>query len=84
MVRSLAIFIFHEILQLDIFEDFKYDNIIFKFQPKNNQIRHFRSNILAFGFFRELLQFDKFEGADFKYDNSIFKFQPKNTQTTNY
>ena len=24
-------------------------------------------------FLREILQFNKFEGADFKYDNSVFK-----------
>ena len=38
-----AFLFFHEILQLDKFEgaDFKYNKIIFKSQPKNNQIRHF-------------------------------------------
>ena len=32
---------FHEVLKLDKFEDadFKYDNIILKFQPKSTQIR---------------------------------------------
>ena len=37
LVPNLAIFIFHEILQLEKFEgaDFKYVNIIFKFQPRN-------------------------------------------------
>ena len=39
--------LFHEISQLDKFEgaDFKYDNIAFKFRPKNTQIRHFWSQI---------------------------------------
>ena len=34
---------FRKILQLDKLEgtDFKYDNIVLKFQPKNTQIRHF-------------------------------------------
>ena len=40
-------FFFSEILQLHKFEgpDFKYDNIIFNFQPKNTQIRDFLSRI---------------------------------------
>ena len=66
-------------LFLDKFEgaDLKYDNSLLKFQPKNNQIRHFWFQIQAFLFFRKILQLDKFEGADFKYDNIVFTFQPK-------
>ena len=66
---------FREILQLDKFEgaDFKYDNIVFKFQPQNTQIRHFWSKIYGFLFFREILQIDKFEGADLKYDKTFSK-----------
>ena len=43
VVPNLGTFIFHEIWQLETFEaaDFKYDNIIYKSQPKNTQIRHF-------------------------------------------
>ena len=52
----------------------KYDNCLLKFQPKNTQLRHFRSQIQVFLLFRKILQLDKFEGANFKYDNSILKF----------
>ena len=71
-----ALLFFREILQSDKFEgaDFKYDNIVFKFQPKITQIRRFWSQIYAFLFFPEILQIDKLEGADFKYDNSVLKF----------
>ena len=44
LVHNLGIFgFFCKMLRLDEFEgaDFEYDNIIFKFQPKNTQIRHF-------------------------------------------
>ena len=77
---------FHEILHLDQFEgtDFKYDKIVFKFQPKNTQIRHFWSHILAFSFFDEILHLDQFEGADFKYDKIVFKCQHNNTQIRPY
>ena len=70
-----AFLFFREILLLGKFEgaDFKYDNIVFKFQPQNTQIRHFWSQIQAFLFFREILQTDKSEGAGFKYDNSFLK-----------
>ena len=43
----------HKILQLDKFEgvNFKYDNIISKFYPKNNQTGHFFvSNLKSFIF----------------------------------
>ena len=70
-----AFLFFREILQSHKFEgaDFKYHNIVFKFQPKITQIRCFWSQIQAFLFFPEILQIDNFEGADFKYDNSFFK-----------
>ena len=42
---------------------FKFDNIVFKSQPKNIQIRHFWSQIQAFLFFPKFLQLDKFEGV---------------------
>ena len=80
LIPNLGILIFfHEILQLDKFEgaDFKYDNSFLKFQPENNQIRHFCSQVLAFSISHDIFQLDKFKGADFKYDNSCFKFQPK-------
>ena len=67
-IPNLGFFVFFgKMLQLDKFEgaDFKYDNIVCKFQPKNSQIQ-------AFLFFREILQIEKFEDADFKYDNSFF------------
>ena len=68
----------HKIYQLDKFEgtDFKHDNIVFKLQPKNTQIRHFWSQIKSFSFFHKILQLGKFEDADFKYDNIVFKLQP--------
>ena len=47
LVPNLDISFFHKILHLDKLEgaDFKYDNIFFKFQPKNIQIRHLWSTI---------------------------------------
>ena len=77
----LAFLIFREILQLDIFEraDFKYNNIFFKSQPKDNPNKASLVPSLSIFDFREILQFDKFEGGNFKYDNIVFKFQPKNT-----
>ena len=80
---NFGIFYFREILQLDKFEaaDLKHDNIVFKFQPKKTQIRHFWSQICAFLFLRKKLQLNKFENASFKYDNSFLKkFWPQNTQ----
>ena len=82
LVPNLGIFLISLILELDIINgaDFKYDNIIFKFQPKNTQIKHFWFQIKAylvpnsgiFVFFRQILQLEKFEGADIKYDNGFF------------
>ena len=64
-----------EILQIDEFEgdDFKCDNIAFKLQLQNIQIRHFWSRIYAFLFFHEILEIENLEGADFKYDNRFSK-----------
>ena len=74
LVPNLGIFVFPRNFAIrQIRADFKYDNIVFKFQPENTQIRHFWLQIYAFLFFREVLQLDKVEVADFKYDNSIFK-----------
>ena len=76
----------HQTLQQDIFEntDFKYDNSIFKLQPKNTQIKHFWSQIQRFLFFHEILQLDKFKGADFKCDNGFFEFQSEITQIKHF
>ena len=52
-----AFLLFQEILQLEKFEGagFKYNNIIFKFQPKNTQMMHFWSHILrTFIFYTKL------------------------------
>ena len=51
-----AFLFFHEISQLDKFEgaDFKYDNVVFKFQPKNTKIRHFWSKVWNFCFCTKL------------------------------
>ena len=52
-----AFLLFQDILQLEKFEGagFKYNNIIFKSQPKNTQMRHFWSHILrTFIFYTEL------------------------------
>ena len=67
-------------MQLDKFEgaDFKCDNIVFKFQAKNTQIRHFWSQILEFSLVQEILKLDKSEEVNFKYDNIVFEFQHKN------
>ena len=79
-------FSYSHVLQLNKIEDadFKYDNIVFKFQPKNTQIKHAGSQIQPFlffcSFFPKILQLDKFDGVDFEYHNSIFKFLPQNTQ----
>ena len=50
-----AFLFFHEVFQLDKFEvaDFKYDNIIFKFQPKKTKMRHFGPQIQALLFFSQ-------------------------------
>ena len=53
--------------------DFKYDNIIFKFQPKDTQIKHFRSQIWAFFILHLTLHQEKFKDADFKCDNIFFQ-----------
>ena len=39
---------------------------------------------VAFLFFREILQLDKFESAHFKYRNIVFRLQPKNTQIRHF
>ena len=69
----------HQTLQQCKFEnaDFKYDKNIFKFQLKNTQVRHFRSQTWRFLFLNQTLHKYKFEEAYFKYDNSIFKYQPQ-------
>ena len=47
--------------------DFKYGNIVFKFQPKNTQARLFLvPNLSIF-----------VEGAGFRYDNIVCKFQAR-------
>ena len=73
---------FHEILESDKFQgaDFKYDNIIFKFQPKNTRITHFWSHIFGLSFIHQTLLQDKFKDTDFKYDYILFNFQTKNIQ----
>ena len=54
---------FRKILKFNKFDvaDFKYHNSFSKLQPKNN-IRHFWSQFQR-TFFREIVQFDKFEGV---------------------
>ena len=44
----------HQTLQQGKFEEFKYDNTIFKLYPKNMQIKHFCSQILRFLFCTKL------------------------------
>ena len=54
--------------------DFKYGNIVFKFQPKNTQTRLFLvPNLSIF-----------VEGAGFRYDNIVCKFQARNTQMRHF
>ena len=88
LLVSLGIFgVFCKILQLEKFlgTDFKYDNIVFQFQPRNTQVKHFWYQNEGFLvpnlgiFFNEILQLDKLEGADFTYDDSFLKFYIKNT-----
>ena len=66
-------------LKLDKSEgaDFKHDNSIFKFQPKNMQTRHFGSQILAFLFFHETLQLDEFEGVVSNMTTAFSNSSPK-------
>ena len=54
---------------------FKYDFSIFKFQPKNSQIRRFWSQIKEFSFSHKTLLLEKFEGFNFKWD-TVFKNGP--------
>ena len=56
LVPNLEILIFDENLKLNRFEgaDFKYDNIGFKRQRKNTQIRQFWSQILALFFLHKI------------------------------
>ena len=56
LVPNLEILIFDENLKLNKFEgaDFKYDNIGFKRQRKNTQIRQFWSQILALFFLHKI------------------------------
>ena len=87
---------FCKILQLEKFQgaDFKYDISIFKilgqkypnkaFLVSNTKKRHCWWQIEAFLFFRETLQFDKFEDGDIRYKNIIFKFQSKNIQIKHF
>ena len=54
--------------------DFKYGDIVFKFQPKNTQTRLFLvPNLSIF-----------VEGAGFRYDNIVCKFQARNTQMRHF
>ena len=48
----------HQTLQQGKFEDadFKYENNIFKFQPKNTEIGHFGPKFKNFNFLHEILQ----------------------------
>ena len=85
LVPNLRILFLHQTSQEDKFEDadFKYNKNIFKFQPKNMQIRHFSTQILAFLFYHEILQLDKFgmlisnvrilfSSSSQKYPNKLF------------
>ena len=78
---------FHEILQIDQFEgaDFKYKNIIFKFQPKDTRTGIFGLKFKDFYFWTKLCnKTKKFKDADFKYENIFFKLQSKNTQIRHF
>ena len=81
MVRNLSILIFSQNFELDKFQaaDFKYDNIAFKFQPRNTQIKHFWSQIYGFLFLDEILCLKKFEGTAVKYHSTVVfsSFSPK-------
>ena len=69
----------HQTLQQGKFEDadFKYENNIFKFQPKNTEIGHFGPKFKNFNFLHEILQQANSSGADFKCDNGFSKLLPK-------
>ena len=55
MVPNLGIFVFPRNIAIrQIRADFKYYNIVFKFQPKITEIRHFGFQIWTFLFFREI------------------------------
>ena len=52
--------------------------IVFKFQPKNTQIKYFgHHQNEGFFFLHQTLQEDNFEGTQFKYDNSFSNLPPK-------
>ena len=73
--------------------DFRYNNVVFKLQPKTTQMRRFWSKILntafssaKFGifFFRKIFQLYIARSADFKDGNIVFKLQPKNNQIRHF
>ena len=83
LVANLRIFVFlHQTLQQDKFDDFKYNNNIFKLHHCANQAFLF-PNLRIF-ILHQALQLNKFEGVNFKYDNSFLEFQPKNIQIKHF
>ena len=84
LATKFILLVQHKTLHYNKFEgaDFKYDNSFFKWQSKNNQIRHILVQILfIFSLQRKTLHLGKFEG-NFKYDNSFsdsFLNLPKET-----
>ena len=91
MVPNLGFFVFmRNFIIRQILSDFKYDNIVFKFQPEsifacifahkypNIQYPNKAFLVPNLGFFVFMRNFTIRQIlADFKYDNIVFKFQPE-------
>ena len=77
---------FHEFLQLDKFEcaDFKYDNIIFKFQPINTQNRHLGLKFKDLNFCTKFYNKTNSKTLISNMTIFFFKFQSKNTQVRHF
>ena len=86
-VANLGIFtLFHEVLQLDKSKgaDFKYDNIVLKFQLKNTQVRYFGPKSSFFCFFMKLCNQTNSSLPIPNMATAFLKFQLKNTKMRHF
>ena len=74
----------HQTLQHSKFQDFKYDNSIFKLQPKIRILGIFSPPKVRIFIFHQNLRLNKLVGVHFKYDNGFFEFQSKNIQIKHF
>ena len=81
-----AFLFFRNILPLDKFDDadFKYDNIVFKFQPQNTQIGHFWSEVRDFCFFVKFCKQKNLRVLILNITIVFLQFFPKNTQIRHF